>query len=879
MANLDPFKGTYPYASELFGVYQPLLGWKSRQGKERATLDSTRMIGEVMAGVQRDGRLHKYALQQPAAVAIDTPVSGRLPTWMDSTVARIAQAQVNGILTKQKRPPTSDEWKQILSAENITKSLQTAAREVNVAIKAANLKMICGDLVFFEKNALSAEEFNAIGAAEVPGANRMVTTESRLQFDGKLQAETTAAGTLQYLLNTKPELLNGVFVQTKTGWERLRNFIDPLATFDPQTQQAVLSPVGMVHLYRQYFFEFDSFLGPPVGHVWISPGSTVELIEVSTRRTVTERYLELFRENSTRSELETVQKEDLASVVKQENQRSMDLGVSAGGGGDFGVYHFEASANFGFQTTQLKSQEEAHKYMRQQSERLTNEVRSQFRTSFRTVTEVEDQASRRYKLENSTDQLVNFELKRKMRRVGVQVQHVGSQLCWQVYLDDPGVDLGIAELVHVAKPADATGTAQPPEAPVALGPTTTEVTVNFPYQADGTDDDRGATFYEGSDHDSGLRGSPERIIWRRSFSAPPPGIGYSLNPNGVQELAIERVDPDRDPPEVAAQFEVIGDNRFRISLPQINFHDQPSIRFVLELLWDPPDQSDALAAYRQKVDEYTAQQQREQQTALLDAVKERIELASEVEPRPGRTLRREERIVVFRRLIRQLMGAGSNQGTHVTAELVRSLFEVDRMLYFVAPDWWRARRRERGRQQLVGGADGTTAVSDQDVVGWGGARAQDRDNYLITDQSRPAPLGASIGWLMQLDGDEHRNAFLNSPWIKAVIPVRPGREVAALNWLKKAQVEGADGLDAAYQGPEPELNGKPLQEVLNTLARDLAKQNADVKNVLATETVFETGFNPLAGGFAATGKPFEIFDQWVEVLPTDQIVAVNYPAP
>ena len=28
--NLEAFKGRLPYASELFGVYQPLLGWKSK---------------------------------------------------------------------------------------------------------------------------------------------------------------------------------------------------------------------------------------------------------------------------------------------------------------------------------------------------------------------------------------------------------------------------------------------------------------------------------------------------------------------------------------------------------------------------------------------------------------------------------------------------------------------------------------------------------------------------------------------------------------------------------------------------------------------------------------------------------------------------------
>src|SRR5436190_22049809 len=45
---------------------------------------------------------------------------------------------------------------------------------------------------------------------------------------------------------------------------------------------------------------------------------------------------------------------------------------------------------------------------------------------------------------------------------------------------------------------------------------------------------------------------------------------------------------------------------------------------------------------------------------------------------------------------------------------------------------------------------------------------------------------------IQLDGDNLRNAFLNAPWVKAVIPIRPGKEKAAINWLKG--VEGMNGI-------------------------------------------------------------------------------------
>jgi len=145
-------------------------------------------------------------------------------------------------------------------------------------------------------------------------------------------------------------------------------------------------------------------------------------------------------------------------------------------------------------------------------------------------------------------------------------------------------------------------------------------------------------------------------------------------------------------------------------------------------------------------------------------------------------------------------------------------------------------------------------------------------------------MGASLGWLLQPDGDNHRNAFLNSPWVKAVLPIRPGMEMAALDWLMQLHVEGTDGLD------EPlEAGGLTLRDQIHYLAQRIAALNSDLPASLATETVFETGFNPLAGGFRAPGTPqlpdgsparpgmpYVLFDQWIEILPTNQVVAVEY---
>jgi len=108
-------------------------------------------------------------------------------------------------------------------------------------------------------------------------------------------------------------------------------------------------------------------------------------------------------------------------------------------------------------------------------------------------------------------------------------------------------------------------------------------------------------------------------------------------------------------------------------------------------------------------------------------------------------------------------------------------------------------------------------------------------------------------------------------------------------WLQNASVEGAEGLDAMYEvqpGEDPQkYQGKTIRQVLEMIASeidDLNKQSdkpGSNTSVLPTETVFQFGFDPLQGGVRIDSKPFEVFDQWLEILPTDQVVAVEYKTP
>jgi hypothetical protein len=405
-------------------------------------------------------------------------------------------------------------------------------------------------------------------------------------------------------------------------------------------------------------------------------------------------------------------------------------------------------------------------------------------------------------------------------------------------------------------------------------------------------------------------------------------------------------DPQGLPVQVSKKGEgfgnVNGRASFTLHLDSADFQGQNSLQIRLILHWSPEDgaNDDIIQQNKTKLAEFKERERAEYEKSYVESVRERVDKASKIITRNSDELREEERIVVYRKLIQEMLLKGvpipDDRTRHVVSELINSIFDVEKMLYFVAPEWWRP-RLYRSRQQLqetpalsnnppVDGGEFSKVLQkglmtkmntaelnsksnlmSASTVGWGGINDANRDNYYITESSEPAKLGSSLGWLLQLDGDNMRNAFLNAPWVKAVIPIRPGKEEAAINWLKG--VEGMNGItdDVVYHTSNPnekDINGDPLDgqkmiDVFVDLARKIKKKYQEgiktgqypKKNeisdpnlvdeeseVTATpiDRVYEHGFFPLAQSFKFNvGKDYEIFDQWLEILPTDQIVPVE----
>jgi hypothetical protein len=934
ITDLTPYTTVLPYASELFGVYQPLLGWKSK-----------RIQARLQEGFRNDRRLalEKLTRQFAGRVEIAFRDNNEVDIQVNEGALKAGALRAYDSVVLQRLadnlPPypqyDPSVWPQVITADRLDHILKTDV----VKAYAATYQELrrAGSAPFLTRERMGS--FRDAGGGSDP---------ARAALEQQLLYESAVAGAVHLLAQRKAfSALEEIFYAAQDATEKAEviarslsgedtglAFLN-LSNIDPhdqdQIQSVVLSPIGVVHLFRQYFFALDTFLGTPEKHVWLSPGSSVELYEIHTRRTIVEKTLETALEVLTTAETTTTNQEELSEAVKEDNQQDTKFAAST----TAKYASITATASFDYSASQKQSREVTHKRMRQQTEKLSTQIRRNFKSTFKSTTEVSDVSSTRHLLANTTQSLLNYELRRKMEQVLVQVQDNGTFLCWQSYVDDPGRDLGLAKLVHIAKPAELDGIPHPEEIPL-LEPFTEEKIVTIPFISanNSNADNEDEVYVDGKEVDnSEFLGDWEyiRCDFPQEFVAPKADF----------VLANVEFDPGGKPISVSrGAIASAGDRAsFNLHLNSVDFQGQNSIELKVILHWSPNSTANDAIAQKNK-DNLAAFHERERAEyarAYVESVKERVTMASKITSRYGEELREEERIAVYRRLVQDMLMHGvplpDDRTRHVVAEVINAMFDVDKMLYFVAPEWWRP-RLHRSRQQIpeqnAGGAGPLAGVSDPIVrkglfkwtqtgpaapqnpldastVGWGGVDDKTRDSYYITDESEPAKFGSSLGWLLQLDGDNMRNAFLNAPWVKAVIPIRPGQEEAAINWLKG--VEGMNGItdDVIYHTTNPDerdLDGHPTDgqkmiDVLRNLARKIRLKYEDgvrtgkypkpsdvsdpalvddENTVTSTpiDRVYEHGFFPLKDGFRANvGGDYEIFDQWIEILPTDQIVPVE----
>ncbi|NUS44729.1 MAG: hypothetical protein HOQ24_13705, partial [Mycobacteriaceae bacterium] len=286
--DFSQFAGTLPYDSQLYGIYQPLLGWKSIR-LQRRFQPALSSVGEG-ALVQAAMGISPVVDLNPTppgphlagvdAVADTATPSVKLGTKAPATAANAPDSldSVFATLMRDKLKPFARadvaQWRPLFAPDKLQMVLDQATAQIAAA------------------HATAMRALDRLVIDETPGGGEAI-------LQTRLSRESVVAGSVHTLnQQNQTDALGKLFFadpnQTVAPTD-VSGLLDPLETLDPTKgglNQVSLSPIGIVHMFRQYFFEFASFLGTPVQHVWLSPGGTVELIEVSTRKSTVEKTTE-----------------------------------------------------------------------------------------------------------------------------------------------------------------------------------------------------------------------------------------------------------------------------------------------------------------------------------------------------------------------------------------------------------------------------------------------------------------------------------------------------------------------------------------------------------------------------------------------------------
>ena len=242
-----------------------------------------------------------------------------------------------------------------------------------------------------------------------------------------------------------------------------------------------------------------------------------------------------------------------------------------------------------------------------------------------------------------------------MRKVAVQVQDIGVQLCWHTFVDDAAADLGVAE-------AGAHRPAARAVRPRPAGPARDPAG-----QDPGRHDQHSVRRRRHRRHRQRLhRRNRDRGRHLRQHRAHRRGLppARELHQSRLHALAGRPGSPRQRRPPVRARPSAAETGRARphsrsTSTTSPGTAPTPSTSRRRCRGADQKLRDDVATEYGKRLADYNAEKARRFREAFYNAARERIKLASGVAPRRAEALREEERIVVYRRLIAQLMDVGT----------------------------------------------------------------------------------------------------------------------------------------------------------------------------------------------------------------------------
>ena len=516
--------------------------------------------------------------------------------------------------------------------------------------------------------------------------------------------------------------------------------------------QEALSPIGIAHYFRQLYFNREEGVGPIEQALTIAPLETLEVIFQTVHKQTHEEIVEQGLEIVSESAVEEKNLDEVSDKVSSMVQQDVSASMSANASGGIGVWQVGASASANFGVSSQRGREYSTRRLKEVTKRASERITKSFSIKTTDTLEVTETSTTRRVIRNDSANPVSYGLRRVLRRVNVKVQDLGPRLVWQLYLRDPGVGLARSRFVHFRETGPITVPEIPPGVP--------------PRPAGGSETESTST--------SLLYDTARKMFYVTIVVKP----GEDRTVTGVRIDSLTDIDgggKDDQAPAPHNEYDLGSTWNPLTSTYTANIAVLPGdslpVQVAYTYTWVPS--GPVTAAWEAKRQAAVAAATEEALTKQFTQNKALITEKSKIKARPANDLRMEERYEVMNRMVSYLFGRGDDpsEPTPLEIEYFHRYLDVEGMFTYTHPSWWKPRY-----------ASNTVSLG--------------RDAYEITADSEPAPLGSSLGWMIQLDGDRRRNEFLNSPWVRVCIPMRPGRERETVGWLAR-HLEGDVGYSAS----------------------------------------------------------------------------------
>lgn len=502
------------------------------------------------------------------------------------------------------------------------------------------------------------------------------------------------------------------------------------------------SPFGLLHRYRQHFIYSEVCAGPLEVIQALAPNETLEVVLTETRSTLHEETVERELEVTSSVSSEEKDQSELADRVANVVSRVATQTMSASGSSTAVLWSASGSASQTVVDSSSTTTEETRRRLQDTTRKQSEEIRRRSKITTRVVETSSSSTTTRHQISNNSNAPKNYGLRRLGYNVNVKIEDLGPVMVWQSFVEAPGRYLATSDFIDLRWERQ---TEQYDEMPVTLNVIA-------------------AGFHPGDAHPSVPAGPALLDELRKRIGNDPDAkeTAHFLAPAKIALTIVGiRIVEDFGSRESAnlidttASYAVtpnIAANRnvdITLSSGPARWY-QVHVTLTATLLKRhpvAPEKSDGDGPM----------------TELEARVKQVEQAAAFGARRPRESLEYEERKALLAGTLSALTQATSSVSASEVQQLyviVNEIFDLKQMFYDVDVTEW---------SLLLQSPD---------------AQATPPRYPIHSKQERPAPLGSSLGWKHQLDGDERRDILMNAPWAWVGIPVKPGRESEAANFLK-----------------------------------------------------------------------------------------------